>query len=275
MRYFQRQVIFQMIPAGSLEGLSFQGLATTFVAEKGVSGRGKGLVSVYGLSADDRALAEALGTTFRVLAGYDVPSVILEGQAIKSGVDSQRQGPEQILQVEIRDAGRRSELAHVNLSWSDSVTVAEVLDAVASELGIPLGAIKLPSTASEVLPYGITLTGTAWSILERLTESIGAEVATIDGSLQILGHDETSGIEAPVISPIDGTLVGTPNRKDGGRVEFVTFLDGRYRPGGVVAVRDIAKFDGDYRIESLKHEGSSGYDATYYTTLNCRRLRPR
>lgn len=264
-----------MIPEGELEGLSWQGLRTTFLAEKSVSGRGKGRVQVYGLSREDRALANELGTTFRVLAGYDVPCVILEGQAIRGGVDDQSQTPEQVLSVDIRDAGRRSELTHVNLSWASSVSVDEVLTAVAEQTGIPLGAIKLPETSAEVLPYGITLTGPAWQVLTRLSESIGAEVATVDGSLQVLGYEETTGIEAPVISPVDLTMVSKPTKKDGGRVEIVTFLDGRYRPGGVAAVRDLPQFDGDYRIESLRHEGDSGYDAVYYTTLTCRRLRPR
>lgn len=264
-----------MIPDGELEGISFQGLRITFAVEKSVSGRGKGTIQVFGLSHEDRALAEAKGTTFRVLAGYDVPALIIEGQAVSGGVKNQRQGPEQVLQVDVRDGGRSSATTHTNLSWTSAVSVAEVVDTVAQTLGIPLGAIKLPASGADLFPYGITLTGPAWSILERMSESIGAEVAIIDGAIQVLGYDESAGIEVPVISPIDGTMVAEPAQKDAGRIEVVTFLDGQYRPGGHAAIRDFLKFDGDYRIETLKHEGDSGYDATYYTTLTCRRLRPR
>lgn len=275
MRYFGRQVIFQMIPDGEVEGVSYSGLSMSFVAEKGVSGRGKGIVEVKGLTSQDRQLAKARGTTFRVLAGYDVPSVVLEGQAVKGGVDSKRQGPEQVLQVEIRDGARRTELAQVNINFAGETTIEQAINTVAETLGLPLGSVRLPLRAAETFPYGTVLVGPAWRVLERLCESIGAECATVDGALQILGYDETfEGIDVPLLSPVEGTLVGEPSGRDG-RVELVAFLDSRYRPGSMVAVRDTVEFDGDYRIESLRHEGSSGDDPTYYTTLICRRLRPR
>lgn len=273
---FGRRVIFEMYPEGSLEGFSWEGLAMTFTAEKNVRGRGKGVIQVLNLTREERALAERRGTTFRVRAGYDVPGVVLEGQAIKGGVSTPKTEADQFLQVEVRDGGRQSELARVDVSIATGTTLREVIEITAGALGLPIAEFKLPATADQQLPNGINLSGPAWQVLQRLCDSISADVATIDGAIQILDREETTtSIEAPILSPLLGTLVGEPTQKDGGRVELVSFLSPKFQPGGLVQCRDVPRFDGDWKIESLRHDGDSGFAAPYYTTLTARRLQPR
>lgn len=267
MSLFGRQVVVQFGQPGE-KGRSYTGLRVRFRVDMNRGGSpNKALIDVWNLGDEAVALLQEPGVVVRLLAGYDVPRLLFAGDPIKNGVRSQRQGPDRILHVEAADGLRAYQTARVNVSFATETTLEQVLDEVATQLGLPLGSIRYESDLR--FPHGITLVGAAREVLDRLAVATETEWSIRDGTLQIVGRDSDTGETAIRVSSAKGfrNLIGAPTRTDKG-VEVTTLLDPSIRPGRVVQL-ESEQFNGLYVVRDVRFEGDSG-ERPWYTVFTAR-----
>jgi hypothetical protein len=264
---FKRQVILQL-GTESNKGKSFSDLRVDFRIDHSRTGTpNTGVIVAYNLNEESVALMQQPGAVVRVLAGYDVPHQIFRGSPVRNGVTLTKQGPDRLLKIEAEDGGRQLAQARLNVSFDTQVTIQEVFDAVAAQLGLPTGTIRLADT-SITYPNGIHLAGPARDILDRLALSTGSDVFTRDGILHAIPTDGDTGETAVVFSAELGNLVGSPTPKDDG-VEVTALLEPSMRPGRAFRLKS-RRYNGDYVARDVSFVGSSGWDQAFYVVVTGR-----
>lgn len=265
---FQRQVILQLGTEGS-EGKSFSDLRIDFRVDHTRTGTpNKGVIMAYNLNEESVALLQQPDAIVRLIAGYDVPRQIFRGSPVANGVQLEKQGPDRILKIEAEDSGRQLAAARLNVSFDTQVTIREVFDEVAAQLGLPAGTIRL-GDESITYPNGIHLAGPARDILDRLALSTQSDVFTRDGALYAIPTDGgDTGETAVVFSSELGNLIGSPSPKDKG-VEVTALLEPSIRPGRPFRLRS-RRYNGDYVARDVSFVGSSGWDTAFYVVVTGR-----
>jgi len=266
---FGRQVILQL---GTEDGLgrSFRDLRISFRVDMSLTtSANTATIMAYNLSPESVALAQQPGAIVRLLAGYDVPRLIFRGNPIRNGVVLQHQGPDRILKIEAQDGGRQLNSARLNVVFKTPTTLTQVLAEVSSQLGLPLGTIRL-GTNEVAYPNGVTLVGKASDIMDRLALSTGSSMMVRDGTLFAVPNDEDTGETAISFSATAGNLIGSP-KPTGDGIEVVGLLEPSMRPGRpfVIQSRD---YNGAYIARDVSFAGDSGWDQAYYVQV---RGRPR
>ncbi len=250
---FQRQVVVQIGTAGS-EGKSFSGLKTTFrVSMSRESTPNDGVIKLYNVNADTVALAQNPDAVIRVLAGYDVPQLLFSGNPVEDGVRLVRQGVDRILTIEAQDGLRAYQDARVSISYTTETTLEELYQAVAAQLGLPEGAIRVDSSFR--FTQGGVFSGYARDILDRIAASTSSGWFIRDGTLQLVGLAEDTGERAVVFSATTGNLIGSPTRTDTG-VEITALLAPTLRPGKPFRV-ESADVNGDFVADTVEFIGDS------------------
>lgn len=269
MTLFGRQVVLQLGTEGN-PGRSFRDLRVSFRVDmsRTLTANTCALVA-YNLSPESVALAQQPGAIVRLLAGYDVPRLIFRGNPIRNGVTQTKQGPDRLLQIEAQDGGRQLAAARVNVVFKTQTTLAQVLDEVGRQLGLPTGTIRIDGTAI-TYPNGVTLVGPARDVLDRLALSTSSDFLVRDGALHVIPSDGDTGEQAIRFSVAQGNLIGSPKATDDG-IEIVGLLEPSMRPGRPFVVESDG-FDGVYVARDVVFLGDSGWDQAYYVQV---RGRPR
>ncbi len=262
-KLFGRQVVVEIGEAGGV-GRRFKNLRVAGRVDKSPkSGPNTAVLEIYNPSPDSIAAAQNPRALVRVMAGYDVPRLLFVGTVIKNGARIEQAGPDRILTIEAMDGGRSYQEAHVNESFSSTATMEQVLGALASRLGVQLGAVSVGDNVQ--FPRGLTLTGPARSVLDDLAASLGAEWSIQDGALQMLSDAEDTGEAVVQVSSRTGNLIGTPKVGSEG-IEITALLDGRLRPGRRL-VLESREFNGVYRAREVQHVFDSGWDSSFHTVV--------
>lgn len=256
---FGRQVLVEVGVPGQV-GRRFSDLRVTFqVKEARTSTPRSATVDIYNPNPDSIAAAQQRGAVARVFAGYDLPRLIFQGDPVKGGVRLDRRGPDRILHLELQDSGRALAERRINVSFATPTTARQVYDAVAAQLGLPAGTIRLPDRE---LPHGVHLQGRAAEVLDRLARSSGADWFVRDGAVQFVGRGEDTGETALVISSAQGNLIGSPAPKEDGAIEVVALLDPSMR-AGIPFVLDSLDYRGTYVARSVDFDGDT-HGAAFY-----------
>ena len=266
MALFGRRVILQIGTEGD-EGRSFEDLRIRFhIAMTDSSTPNKGKFEVYNIAPETAALARAEGCVIRLLAGYDpdVPRLLFHGNPIDGGVTLQRMGPDRLLKLEAQDGGRAWRESALDVTY-DAETSAEVIFAAAAEaMGLPLGTVDL-GDGGVSLASGVSLSGPARTILDRVAAMTGAQWVIRDGTLVVWQQGSTTGESAVVFSVEAGNLIGAPTVKDGG-VEVTGLLAPTMRPGKPFRV--VSEYvSGDYTSEDVTFRGDSGFATDFYCVV--------
>jgi len=260
---FGRQVLLTIGPDGG-EGRVFQGFRVRFkVSMNRSSTPNSAVIEAFNLNPTSIALAQDPTSVVEVRVGYDVPLLIFRGNPVKDGVRLDRQGTDTVLRIEAQDGGRAYRSARVSVGYSTNTTAQQVFDAVAEQMGLPQGTIRVP--ADVTFPRGITLNGPARDVLDRLSTSLGCEWFVRDGVLQFVGAGEDTGESAVVFSATAGNLIGSPTPKDDGKLEVKALLAPSLRPGKVFSV-ESADYSGLYVADDVEFNGDSGWETPFYVT---------
>lgn len=260
MPIFGRQVALIIGQEGG-EGKSFSGFRVSFDVKSSTSSTpNKAVIEAYNLNAATLAMVQAPRAVVEVWAGYDVPRLIFRGNPTKDGVRREWRGRDSVLHIEAQDGGRAYKEARVNVAFSTPTTLEQVFDAVAAQLGLPLGTVRVPSGVT--FPQGITLAGPAREVLDRLAASNVSEWYIRDGALQFLGAGDNTGEQAIVFSAEAGNLVGSPSPKDKG-IEVTGLLAPSLRPGKVFKV-ESRDYTGFYTATDVTFRGDSGWEKPFY-----------
>lgn len=260
MALFGRQVLLTLSNEDG-QGKAFPGFRVVFDVKMSTSSTpNTAVIEAYNLNPASVALAQEPSSVIELSVGYDVPRLIFRGNPTKDGVRSERRGVDRVLHIEAQDGGRAFKEARVNVSFSTSTTLQQVTDEIARQMGLPTGTLRIPGGVT--FPHGITLTGPARDVLDRLASSYASEWYIRDGALQFLGAGEDTGEQAILFSADSGNLIGSPTKKDDG-VEVTGLLTPSLRPGKPFRVqsRDI---NGDFTATDVSFRGDSGWDRPFY-----------
>ncbi len=266
MALFDRQVILEIGQPGQ-PGKQFRDLRISFTVDMSRSRNpNTSTIEAYNLNERSIAAAQRDGAVVRLLAGYDVPRLIFQGEAVKNGVWSEQQGPDRVLHFEGQDGGSRYRAARVDVTFSTATTLGQVLDAVTAQLGLPLGTIRVDRTIQ--FPQGVALRGPARDVLDRIAAAQDQDWFVRDGALQIVPRNGATGETVVELSAARGNLIGSPRAKDNG-IEVTDLLEPSLRPGRRFVVHS-KNFNGIYIAHDVRFRGDSGFGNDYFVTVTGR-----
>lgn len=281
---FRRQVLLQFGPPGAAAARSFGDLRLSFRVELARAGRPcTAKIEVYNLSNTSIDILRAPDSRVQLLAGYDVPQMIFEGNPTRNGVVSRRRGVDTVVTIEAQSGGRALSTTHVRVSFATEVTLSQVYAAIVPQLGLGSGVVRLPTGAADIrFPHGLTIDAPARDVLTRLAAASSSDWFIHDGALNFLPRGEDTGQTAIVFSSANGNLIGSPAPKTGpapaaagstatpkwgaGAIEFTGLLDPAVRPGRLVQV-ESPDLKGLYIARDVVFEGDSGWENKFYVTV--------
>lgn len=271
-RLFGRNVILQ------LDTFSYTDFRINFRVVKSVSGEpNEGKFQIYGLSRSTTAniLFSGRETRVRLFAGYgDSPSLLFDGTPIRDGVSLTKDGPERILEIQALDGIRSLRAARVNISFERSITYGDLVEETLAQMGLPLGVIdRSHPDWTRKLERGATLEGRGADVLDRLAETMRSQWSIQDGKLQFIQEGKARLQRGPRFAPELGNVVNAPKPKDGGGIELTALLY-PIQPGDRFQVDGFEdqRYRGVYRADSVVHTGDSGFDSSFYTSIQGTKL---
>lgn len=259
---WNRKVVVQ------LDDLSFEDLRVSFNVTKSVGGKpNKATISIYNVARDEISADRIRNRKLRVrlLAGYDVPSLLFEGNPINHGVSFHRQGADTIMKIQAQDGLRRYQNARVNVSFATETTAKQVVDEAVRQLGLPRGTIDIDEDVRWT--NGVTLNGPVTDVLDRVARSLESDWSIQNGKLQILPRNGTRTRKGPKFSRDLGNLLEATPTKNGTKV--VSLLTPNLSPGDRFELEDDY-LGGIYKAVKVSHKGDTGYSSEFYTTAECR-----
>jgi hypothetical protein len=196
--------------------------------------------------------------------GPGLPRLIFLGKVVRGGLRVEREGSERIAEIEAKDTPNAYQLARVALTFATSVTMSQVVSAVVAELGLPVGDLTLVPDVT--LAQGGIFNGAARDVLDRIAASVNADWWITDGVFFMTPKGQASPGLVPVFSSLTGNLIGTPVKKDRGKIEVKALLDASMRPG-LSFVVDSEQIKGSYIADSVEFVGDSGFDLPFYVQI--------
>lgn len=268
---WNRSLTVQVGPAGG-KARSWSGLSCEFKVVKTLKKEpNKAEIRLFNLTPDSTAYCTGKGLTARIIAGYEGR----EKQIFIGGIDKAtpgREGVDTFIDIIADDGGHKYRSARVNRTFKGSTTTRQVIDALASDLGLPGGFID--DFPDMKLGEGLTLYGPARDQLDRLAEMLGADWYIQDEALYLLKRDNTQA-EGPLITPETG-LIGSPvaieEKGKPSKLEVTTLLLPELMPGQRIQLKS-RQYQGIFKVEELEHQGQFNTGSTWYTTAKVREVR--
>lgn len=258
-----------------VDTLRVDGLRVQFKAEKTLKKEPNTLdLSITNLSAQTRAGMQKKGAKVVVLAGHaDQIGQIFAGDA--RTIDHVRKGPDWVTRIQCGDGERAYRYALTNKSFKAGTTVADVVKALANDLGIGVGNALAQIAAQNPRGFaqyinGHAAYGNAARELDKVLRTAGFTWSIQDGQLQLLRVDETTKDSLALFSPATGLIGspehGAPDKKGKASVLKVkALLSPLVRPGRRVKLESESA-TGVYRAEKVTHQGdTAGQD--WYTDM--------
>jgi hypothetical protein len=268
MDKFGRQTIFEIGKPGQ-RGRQWSDLHMRFRVHHKPGGRlNTGSFEIYNLPKDVVSLAREKDTLVRFRAGYAIPTLLFQGNPVIKATKEEKEGVDRLLVIEALDGKRKFEETILDICFEDQVTAIEVFEHIEQQLGLPRGVIQISSEI--VFSQGLTLTGPADRALDRLARMSDAQWSVTDNVLEVLEKGKTYNTNTvPEYSTESGTLLSVAYKKKG--VEAKVLLDGTMRPGRRFTTHQPPNYRA-YKARDVVHEGDSGFDDEFTTTIIGRAL---
>jgi len=258
---FGRVVVLRIGTPGS-DGREFTGLRIDFdvdCTESGTPNEGK--IKLWNANDESIALAQEAESVVRLYAGYadEAPRLVFAGEPIEGGVQVESRTRDTILTIEAQDGGREYRSAYLDESYNAETTIEQFAALAADAMGLSLGTFDL-GDADPRLPT-MMLSGPVREQLRRVAGLAGLVVTTRDRALHVYPSGSSSGESAIIFrsgegSSNPGNLVGSPIRRDEGRVEIRALLAPTLRPGRPFRV--VSRYvNGDFVAEDVSFRGST------------------
>lgn len=232
-------------------------------------------IEIYGLGR--KSTAKVLNRTrdlrVRLLAGYNVPRLIFEGNPVRNGVEFETDSPERIIKIEANDGLHQYQSARVNFSVEEDTTYDQLVNKIARDAGFSTASIGNIPQGSRKVTVGRVVEGRARDHLDYVAEALGCDWSIQDGNFQFLHKDDIGKDRGYRFSPELGNIIESPKPKDGGNVE-VTVLLHHIDPGDRFEIRgvEVDEFNGVYKAESVVYNGDSGFENAFYSNIEARPL---
>jgi hypothetical protein len=266
---FGRTVAVEIGPAVGGIARRIEGLRVSFRAEfKASKAVNKASVRIYNPAQSTIAALRLPGTVVRLFAGYGtLPRLLFVGAPTKDGIDVKTDGGDLVLDVDAADGGDRYASTFLQLSFATSTTFGQVLSVVLAQTQWSLGFVD-PRVENVVLPHGIVLVGRPAEVLDRLAAAVpafGADWYVRDGALYIVVHGGSTPEVAPLISAVQGNLVGSPNGTAKG-VKLRALIDATMRPGRAFVLESTG-WSGTFIAKDVTFTGDSGFAQDWYMDI--------
>lgn len=200
------------------------------------------------------------GVLVRVLAGYDEPLLVFQGDPVEGGVEIKREKTDRIAVIEAQDGGRGYRLGRVNISFSKAIPITQAFEEAVNSMGLAVGQVALDPR--QRIPAGFTMYGPARKELDRFAQMAGGDWTIRDGLVSIIRAGQTSGERAIVFSATNGNLIGSPKLADEGEVEVKALLEPSMRPYKPFRVVSD-QITGFFRAEEVKFDITSRRNENY------------
>jgi len=254
MANFGRRVQIQLGTEG-LPGRTIEGLRVRFQVEHTRTGApSTAVIEINNLAPESLGLLEGDGALIRLSAGYDSPLLVFRGNPSKVVTENH------VTRVEAEDGGETYREARLSISLATAVTMQDVLDEAVSQLGVTKGTIRSDLTAE--ISNGISFSGPARDMLDRLAETTGSDWMIQDGALQFIERGGQTTQTVVVFSVEGRSMVGTASKTDTG-VEAKGFIAPQLRPGGLFEIR-AERYSGTYIADKVTFIGDT-HGNDFYT----------
>jgi hypothetical protein len=271
-RLFDRVVVLQ------IDNESFSEFRINFRIAKTPRGEpNEARIQIYGLSRPSVSKFLSVGREARVrlLAGYGgAPSLLFEGSPIADGIQLVKTGPERILDIKCLDGIRSYQRARVNFTFERGTTYGQLIEKTLGQMGLPLGIIDRENPDwNRAVESSAVLEGRAADVLDRLADTLKSQWSIQDGKLQFIREGRSRTNRGPEYSPKYRNVINSPSVKDKGKIEVTTLLN-PITPGDRFSLTGFEdpRFQGLYRAENVNHAGDSGFESTFYTTIEASKL---
>ena len=261
---FDRRVAVTIGPAGG-EGVRVdERFNIEFLVRKSVGSELNRIdCSIFGLSEQTRNQIVRPGNVIQIEAGYVAgPELIVIGDVTRTVVENRF--PEIITIIEAGDGAHELRDRKINISFAEGVTVERILEQVAGNLALGRRVTGSRRGLNQRYEKGVSFSGPARQVLDKITGRAGLSWSIQDGDLQILDRVDASQGRGVLLTPDTG-LIESPRKLDdeesfterrrGAGYEVVSFLNPKIRPGEVVVIesRDVS---GQFRVDTVEHSGS-------------------
>jgi len=225
-------------------------------------------IEIYNLNEASLDLLEGPRGLVRLLVGYGdelgtppIPRLAFQGNPVRGGVVTRKQGPDRITTIEASDGGRAYQLRAVDIVHATPVSASAVVAQIAAQLGLPLGAPIAPATDIQ-MTQGVLFSGPARQILDRLARSTGSRWMIVDGLFFFVARSVPIPGAAPLLSSTKGNLLGAPAKKRDGKIEVRALMDTALRPGRPFVV-ESTDINGVFVATAVQFRGDSGYEPPF------------
>lgn len=224
----------------------------------------KAVSGAYGIRLaagyDNQAQTVFIGTLFKATSG--------RGDANKTAVNTKRQGPDILTEMEATDGQDALLNSAFNRAYPKATPVSQIVSDVASAMGLSVNATV--GTAGRIIAGNQTLSGGCRQVLQVCLRPYGLEFNVLNNKLNIIAKGGHLGTQAIVVSAHTG-LLGVPSLSDEGAT-FDCLLNPQLVPGQLVQLTcQQAPAGAFFKVRSATFVGDTRGD-DWSVTCECARL---
>lgn len=267
--------LYGRVVALQIDNTEYTDFRIDFSIEKDLNGEPNSAeVSIYNLSYDTAMdfIDRGRESRIRILAGYQVPALLFEGNPMRGGVEYTQSGPDRILKIKAQEGLVRYQKARVRGTYDKPITYNELIDDILRQAGISRSSARVEiEGGDQLLPPGRVIEGRAAEVLDSLCETLGAQWS-FDGNdrISIVGRTLTRRNSGLRFATELRNILDTPKPKDNKGVEIRVLLSD-IQPGDrfVIDSLDNPRWNGTYKAISVNHRGSA-WDTDFSTIIEGR-----
>lgn len=236
----------------------FTNLRINFSIEKtSESNANTAKIKVYNLSQSNRSFVEQKGQALILNVGY-APTGLepLVGTIFKGDIGicrNEKNGPDWVTSFEVGDGQKSLDEKTYQRTFRDGALAETIIKDVVGAFGLAIGTVK--GIKNKSYKSGITLSGSAKEVMDKVAADSGVEWSIQDGEVQVLPPTDALNNQAILISEQTGMINSPVKRADSG-IDVVCLINPRLRPGILIKV-ESESINGFYRVRKVNFEGDS------------------
>lgn len=258
------RLIYVEIGKPGTTGKLYKDLRVKFTVEKTVDSiPNKATVSIFNLTAANRAFAEQKDIQLKLFAGYDGKAELLfVGDIDPSASKTELQGADYVTIFECGDGQTTYRKTKFDKSYAEGTPLKEIAKDLFSSLGNTVTDIS--SLPEGTLLNGMSLSGLAKFHLDTIMVKLGLDWSIQNGQIQVTKKNGGVTVEQAVLLTPSTGLIGVPKRKGEG-IEVTSLLQPQLKPGRKIEVR--SRFaEGVYSVQSVSHTGDN-FGSEFYSIM--------
>jgi len=213
-------------------------------------------LKIYNLKPETRAIFEGEDVRLTLEAGYqDESGLIFKGNVKRSSF--KKVGPDWITDILIADGDKALREVNFQKSYVAGIdiknVISDIVDKMKSEGRVISKSLK--NISSEILQKGLSVTGIAEEILDKLIDKQGLEVHIQNEEIVFVDPKGDIGRPEINITPETG-LIGSPIRREKNGIQFESLINHNMIPGSLINLKS-KDINGLFVIRKQSIQGDS------------------